>query len=1051
MADERLFGPGAAAGQGKLEPLAPTQSKWEQGSKMILNEMVRSFGFHWDEKSGILPEWNIENVAKAAEEHPFWFALDWATVAYAPVKAGITATQVARGGGAVSKAYRAGKFAEVAAETRKGRAIEKVGRTFGAQEGLGAATEFAARAPAQSRVGRYFQSPASILDQEGDWDAFQAMVREHGHSKGDTIGIAKVIQRETERDVNRTRAWVQALQIQTGRAIGDDADLSEKFVRFLEHGVKPDDPRVVEALGLDGGAAYKNTWEFRNWVHDLSREFGLISDETWAAHKETYYPRVYREHLANRRRAEGVGGRREVMGTKKTPPGVDRYKRRTVSDYELPEVEEALGRILDPAVGAEELGRAMMALNSQLFARRLAGSAIAADAIDIAPRLMGAAQMGGREAAIAGVGGEIGREMLEELAGLGLTRLDEGASIAAQGERAGEASAAMERAIRKAGWERIDDYYERVGKAVPHYVKRLPRELRHKFIDPVVMKDVVGALETFSLFEAKGTFQKWYQGLLGYFRQSKTAYNPASWTRNWMGNVVNHHLALGGAPKWAPVRGWTAYKDGLNSPIYREFLEFGGIGGGQVDEARELLAKAFGELADQPGFRSGIDAPMQVVRAVGEKIFPETMAGGKVAKGVRYAEEQSRKAALLAEKYYQAIDEIWKLEAFANLKAKGLSGAEAFREVTRYFPQFSHYSQFAAAVRGHVPFGSWGIENVRVWKNALTYNPFRVFFWNHLFQGALSSAAMLSGADPKMILAANEGQPWYNQGKMMAAVPFFSNQGKPALLDLSYLIPGASLGQMERLEAGFFLDDGPVNPLANPFLSMLIALATGKDPYSDAPLRGDFVSSHLGINLSEKARPIVGYAEYLARTFLPPIVPPGYVGNNILEWATKLKHPYTGQDMEQTTQNVFMSNIFGLRMYEVDAGVLLQNEHHRQKILQGRLQQAWRDRQNGVANNRPDQIHEAEGRILAIRGEYGDDRIAAREYLEKGSVRREPGSFANVPLAHLQAMAARSRELGLSDPDDVALMGIAYSRLNQSNSRARRGRKSRSRKGRSKR
>jgi hypothetical protein len=911
----------------------------------MLNEMVKSFGIAVTDE-GV--DFSLDRINEARKESPVFFALDWGSILYAPARFGIAAAQVAKfGTGAVSRAHRAGHFAGRAARTRKGRATEKVGRLFG-QEGLGAATEFKLGSPAQTRVGAFFQSPIDVTTER----QFEEIVGQYGGSTGDIRGIFAQIERESVAAENFVRRVGEDIQVATGRAKLDPHQ-KEAFTRFMENGVMPDDPDVLAALGATGAKAYDHTFWFRDQIHESAFNLGLISEETYSRNLQKYFPAMYEEFVkgkAARKRgraaaagAASLAGRGRQRGPsfdswRMAHEGVDRFKgRRHLDDPAARRMmEEEFGRILDPSVGIDELGKAAMTVHTQGFAQRLASSVIAQDAGSVFEKLSDVV-MGGNP-------------KLAKLYNISEDLADEVRDIHA-GQYMGQggletAEAAMETVARKAGWQRIDDYYDMVGKKVPPYIARLPQEFREKFIDPTVLEDVVGMFQF-----AEGSKHWWMRGYhqaMSYFRASKTAYNPATHFRNYLGGSVFHHLAVGGMPSIAPRRAVKSFLDGLSDHHYKEFAEAGGFGTSFTSEIDDILREAWGPLYEGKKQVSSVDFMHHMTKLPGgEKLFKATQTG-----------------ASKAEHFYRSIDEVWKLQAFIDLKKQKLktfSGgkfagrkwsdlpidvrdsvvAEAMVDVNRYFPIFGQASPFTKMIRGHIPFSSFLTESARIWKNTLTYHPVRAFFWNSQLESMAGAVAVMGGASPEQIEAANSALPQYTNFKKMAVVPFSDKAtGKLLFLDLSYIIPAGSIAEITNAENSFF-EFSPIN-IGNPFFDMIAAGRASLDPFSKKPIQPDFTERMLGMPIEgQRARTIVGNLEYIARTWAPPIVPPAYVGVNLMEVASGAKHPLTGQDLEEGVTRSLMTHLMGLRFYEADMNNLLLNEFHESRTRDKRMRDEW--------------------------------------------------------------------------------------------------------------
>jgi hypothetical protein len=290
--------------------------------------------------------------------------------------------------------------------------------------------------------------------------------------------------------------------------------------------------------------------------------------------------------------------------------------------------------------------------------------------------------------------------------------------------------------------------------------------------------------------------------------------------------------------------------------------------------------------------------------------------------------------------------------------------------------------------------------------------------------GQFSGAA--AGFTPEEIQTARSNLPYYQEGKKMLMWPGAIN-GKPTFIDMSYLIPMANVVEIERDEQTLFGKVASlmgVNVSSNPVVASFMAATTGRDAFRNQPLAPHFTERQLGVSPEGyKTRAMVGLAEHVAATFLPPVIPPGYVGSNLLEMARGQIHPKTGQELEDGLYRTLATNLLGVRLHEADANAALLNIGHQERLLNERITEHWDRWGWAVANGRNDDAERAEKNLYELRLQRGDTPEEAMKYLRDGVGKREPGKYRNFPNKDLRAALKRLRETGVgSSPKDAAAM-----------------------------
>ncbi|MGH9188653.1 MAG: hypothetical protein ACRD0Q_01245 [Acidimicrobiales bacterium] len=358
-------------------------------------------------------------------------------------------------------------------------------------------------------------------------------------------------------------------------------------------------------------------------------------------------------------------------------------------------------------------------------------------------------------------------------------------------------------------------------------------------------------------------------------------------------------------------------------------------------------------------------------------------------------------------------------------------------QVAKFIPSFQMHSRLSQLTKQHIPFSSFSHEAVRVWKNALMEKPHLVYFWNHVVESAGEFFGAAAGFQPDEIEQAKAGLPYYQAGKKMLMWPF-AIAGKPVFVDMSYLMPLANIVEVERDEQQFFskvLSLAGANPASNPLASAAMAAVTGIDPFKGRPLEPTFTERQLpgalggGPIEGPRNRAAVGLVEHIAATFLPPVVPPGYVGTNLMELTRGQKHGQTGAPLEEGLGRSLATNLLGIRLHEADANAAMLNVGHENRRVNQLVSDWWERWQWAVSNGRDDDAQTAEANLYELQVGRGKTPAEAMDYLRKGVKSREPGMFRNFPKGQVRAALESLENLGLGespqDAESLAAMAAA--------------------------
>lgn len=958
-------------------------------TQAIVNELVKSYGFEMDRNGSF--SWSLDRIGRSFKEEPLWTTIDYLTLTLPVAKWGSSLFKMSRASTVVGKAYQAGRFAERAPTTLGGRAAERAGGVLGMRPGLGAAIEAERYKPGRLTA---LSNPIGLqID-----DEYLSWAGEFGAAPFERRGIAQMLDRE--RRLGQSIWEKQAEDVIRGfeRAGLSDAQRVQS-TRFLHGGIEPADARVLAELGEQGRDAYQRQWTFRNAIHEESFSLGLISEETYLRNLKTYAPRIYEEYQRLAQAMPHDEAMRRLFGT---GAGASRYKAR-----KLPLPDPELTQILDPAATTESLAKAAYIIQRQKYAQALGGSVIAKRSDEVAATVQrildtddvaGARMLGmvpkGLRVSDDAVRGHLAQKRLEWEA---LERTD---------------TMSPETVARLSGWRSVDDLYAGTGSA--SYLDRLPEELRDKWIDPAVAKDMKGILD-FS-YGSKDWYKQAYQTFLGVFRASKTAYNPATGVRNWLGAAITEHFVNGGLPKFMPTK---AIKEFMaNGPLYEAFVKTGHAFASFDSEIRDALKRSGAELVKDGRISTALDF-------LGDGRFAKMLQGpaGKMERG------------------YRLIDELWKFEAWIGkrdtLMKAGHSADEAADlasvEVAKFMQTFATHSPLGDAARNLIPFSSFTTEALRIWKNVLVEKPHLAFFWNNTVEAMGEAFGAMAGFSHEELDDAKGLLPSYMNNKKLMALPF-KVDGKPIFLDFSYLIPMANLVEAEQANSLFFPE--VYDPTQNPLVGAAVAVGAGYDTFKGKEIQPRFTERQLGIPVEgDRARRAVGLAEYMAQLLLPPLVPPGYAGVNLLEAARGQRHAETGVELERSVLQTVAANVAGMRTYQPDVSSQILNVRKEQEQRSRRITQEWDRFEFAAANGDLAQMERSRRNIVGAKLEEVGDEKSARAYFDDNVDRHSPAKMKNLSTKQIEEILARSNRVGTLSEDEKRLQAELMIRYQKGASR----------------
>lgn len=964
----------------------------------MLNELVKSYGLKRRDDGAF--EWSLDNIAQAFKEDPVWTTLDYATMMFSPAKFGLAAAGIARGAasaGAIGKGYKALKAGETVAELAGKSATTKLGRTFeafGMGSELAAATEMklasgssrlhALRLPGSERYISLANPAATNFTQ----DHLNLIGRFDGEV-WEKRAVLRVQDREKLIEQSKVMRDAEEISRQWGAAKMDGAG-NERAMELLGTRIDPTqiDDVVAREFGDNAKAAkaFRNTWGYRNTIHQQAYELGLISKETYEANLYKYNPRIYEEMVQAREDLKALGHTGDSLpGTYKgSPDGNERIsteidpnrdaagrmvkgERSSFQKGSTPgEEPEYLTRILDPTVSLTRLAQAGQEIAKQRFAQGLSKSVLA----------------GGPEQILGKVGEALasGDKHKMLMIGLSADKVERATRLIGNLKTTGREMTG-EQLYELLGWRKIDSLYK--GKDMPAYLKNLPDEVKGKWLDPTVADEVEGGLKM--LGKNKDLYAQIYKNIVGSFRAGKTAYNPGTHVRNFLGGGIFATMASGDIRSFIPHRGLKLFREGGDE--LKAAAEAGVIGSSYDLEIHSEIAKNANLAA-----RTALDW------------MPDNAVTNIIKKGAGHAE-----------RFYRATDEVYKLDAWLRATAKYQKNGHTLEQarnlatidVNKFMPNFLQHSGVADTLRKGIPFASFTTESLRVWKNVLAEKPHMAFFYNHVASTMSDVFGAMAGHAPNEIEEAKQALPSYMQGKKTLLLPF-DVDGKPRFLDLSYVIPMGSISEMESTERLFFTP--LLDPTTNPVVNIAAAAATGKDPFSGREIAPNFTERQLGIAVTgQQTRHVLGLAEHMLQTLLPPLAPPGYAGVNLLEAVRGQVNPSTGEKLEDGVMRTVLSNVLGLRTYAPDVESQIKNVKEEQRKIADDVKQAWDRWEFSRANGDVGKMETERQRIIAIKTREGHDDP---EGYFKGSEKKRSNVFSELSTKQLEAIMKRADKIG---------------------------------------
>lgn len=393
-------------------------------------------------------------------------------------------------------------------------------------------------------------------------------------------------------------------------------------------------------------------------------------------------------------------------------------------------------------------------------------------------------------------------------------------------------------------------------------------------------------------FAVQNAALKIWRASLGWWKMTKTVYNPVAHTNNVVSNFSLLFIAGGRVRDLQPAAASIRNKDAL----YREALELGLVGEA-VDSAgiRELFT----------GLNNTDD----------DAVITDSFFRRVLKRADRLALGIPGKISDKAQTFYRVEDEVFKMALYRMARSKGLSNTEARDYTLNFFFDYGEVPQGIKFVRdtGILPFVSYTYKAIpAVLRGALT-RPHRYLAVTTFFYAINAlSYAMMAGDDEekwKVFLLSmlrqydkeNEERkymPEYLKGMTSFGVPKqirmpgFDGKGKPMFADVYRWMPLGDFADVGNRTGGM-----PIPQFMNPngpVVSTYNALINNTDTFTGGKLTQDYMTTR------EKT---VVRAKWIAGQILPASVgmPFSYHTNNVMDG---LKNTFEGTKFAEVLEDL---------------------------------------------------------------------------------------------------------------------------------------------------
>ena len=355
-------------------------------------------------------------------------------------------------------------------------------------------------------------------------------------------------------------------------------------------------------------------------------------------------------------------------------------------------------------------------------------------------------------------------------------------------------------------------------------------------------------------FYVDSTIQKMWRSALGWWKVSKTVYNPVAHMNNVMSNIAMMSVA-GGLGNLS--RAAKAMKN--QDALYREALGVGLVG--DVVDTTGVMEMFVGLNGTDGQVMDGFFA--NFAKRADKLTFGVI---GKIGKKMQTA--------------YQAEDEVFKLALYATARDRGLNPTQAREYATTFMFDYSEVPHGVKVLRdtGILPFVSYVYKAIPAVARLALTKPHKLLALTSLIYGinALSYALLGDAGDEDK---EREYMPEYQQGYTAFGTPKlirmpWNDGNKPVFLDIYRWLPLGDFADTGNRMGGIPL---PSAIMPNgPVIGHAAALLMNKDTFSGGNLTEDYMGT------GEKA---AIYGKWLAAQWLPASVgvPYSYHTNNVLD------------------------------------------------------------------------------------------------------------------------------------------------------------------------
>ena len=410
-------------------------------------------------------------------------------------------------------------------------------------------------------------------------------------------------------------------------------------------------------------------------------------------------------------------------------------------------------------------------------------------------------------------------------------------------------------------------------------------------------------------FAVQNAALKIWRASLGWWKLTKTVYNPVAHTNNVVSNFSLLFIAGGRVRDLQPAAASIKNKDAL----YREALELGLVGEA-VDSAgiRELFTglnntdddAVITERFFTRVIRRADELSRGVVGKAAHAIDAVTFGmAGKAAHAVGKVGSAGgkavRKTSNVAQTFYRVEDEVFKMALYRMARSKGLSNTEARDYTLNFFFDYGEVPQGIKFVRdtGILPFVSYTYKAIpAVLRGALT-RPHRYLAVTGLMYAlnAMSYAMLGDDADEE---EERKYMPEYMKGftsfgtPKLIRLPWNDSQGKPMFIDVYRWLPLGDFADVGNRTGGL-----PVPQFMNPngpLVSTYNAMFNNVDTFTGGKLTQDYMTD------GEKT---VIRAKWIAGQILPASVgmPFSYHSNNVMD---SLKNQMEGTKFAEVLEDL---------------------------------------------------------------------------------------------------------------------------------------------------